>query len=167
MTTSSGVVVNCSGHTPVYRDWYEMLPNKPVYKHRVSAGDTIIVSVTFNSAKGNKYFLVLDDKTHPRESFKASAACPRGQTCQRNSAEVIVEGPKVGRQHNSLLANFGTVHFSEVEVISRSGRIGSLQGNSLWSANKITMAIGVTVLAKPSARSARDTAFSVTYHGIG
>jgi hypothetical protein len=66
------------------------------------------------------------------------------------------------------LANFGTVHFSQVEVISRSGVIGSLEGNSRWSANESIMEYPRhTVMARPSARTSRDTAFSVTYHSKG
>jgi hypothetical protein len=156
-----------SGYKPEYTDWYEMFPHLPVTEHRVSPGDTIVVSVSHNSS-GRTYLLEVDDRTHPANGFNISASCPSGHTCLNNSAEVIAEDPGGGPPKHVFLPNFGTVHFSEVQVISRSGTIGSLGGNSLWSANEITMEYpGKTVMAKPSARTSRDTAFSVTYHSKG
>ena len=156
-----------SGYKPQYEDWYEMYPKGAVVKHRVSAGDTIVASVSYNSSDG-RYFLEIDDRTHPGDGFSTSASCPSGHTCRKNSAEVIAEDPSGGAAKHHFLANFGTVHFSQVEVISRSGVIGSLGGNSLWSASQITMEYpGKKVMAKPSGRSNGYTAFSVTYHSKG
>src|SRR5581483_1614701 len=157
-----------SGYKPEYFVFYEMFPKFPVLKHHVSAGDVIVASVSYNSSSG-KYFLEVDDKTHPGDSFSASASCPSGHTCRRNSAEVIAEDPgSGGPAKHHFLPNFGTVHFSQVEVISRSGAIGSLKGNSLWSAKESIMEYpGKTVMARPSRRTSGYTAFNVTYHSKG
>lgn len=155
-----------SGYKMRYYAYYEMFPNKPVPKHLVPMGDTIVASVSYNT--DGKYSLEIDDKTHPGDGLNASASCPRGHTCRKNSAEVIVEDPAGGAAKHTYLANFGTVRLSQVEVISRSGTIGTLAGNAKWTANEITMEYPhTTKMARTSARTNGDTAFSVTYRSRG
>jgi hypothetical protein len=52
-------------------------------------------------------------------------------------------------------------------VTSRNGTKGALQGNDLWTANKITMAYQGTVMAKPSARTNNYHDFSDTWNYAG
>jgi Peptidase A4 family len=166
----TGVAAVCehtsSGNKPVYVDWYEMYPKRGVVVHPVARGDTIIASVSYDSRNG-QYYLQISDRTRPGASFSTHKSCPRGHTCRKAMAEVIAEDPGGGVKKGVYLANFGTVHFSEAEVISRNGTVGSLEGNNLWSANKITMKYKSTLMAQPSGRSDHYTAFSVTFKNKG
>jgi hypothetical protein len=156
------------GYAPHYYDWYEMYPNNTVAEFYVSPGDTIDASVSYNP-NDNKYYLQIDDTTHPGDNFSASAYCPGGYTCHKASAEVIAEDPGGGAPNGVNLANFGTVNFGSIQVISRNGTIGTLEGNNIWSANKITMEYpGTTVMAQPSDRTgSTNNAFSDTYKSAG
>lgn len=156
------VVSTPSGYVPEYFDWYEMYPSNTVSEFYVSPGDTIDVSVSYDSGNG-KYYLDVNDKTHPGANFSAPESCPARHTCNKSSAEVIAEDAGGGVAKGFNLADFHTVGYSAAEVISRSGTIGDLFGNSMWSANQITMKYGSTVLAQPSARNSTNNGFSVAW----
>jgi hypothetical protein len=163
----AGIAVQCNGTTPEYYDWYEMYPNKPVAEFVVSRGDTVVASVSYDSAN-SRYYLEVDDKTNPNANFNVNLPCPSGP-CNRSSAEVVAEDPGGGAAKGYYLANFRNVDFSETQVISNNGTIGGLVGNSLWSANEITMEYpGSTVMVQPGARSGSDgNAFIDTYKSDG
>jgi hypothetical protein len=168
-----GVEVNCdistpSGPMPSYDSfWYMFAPTNSKSKfciNCVSPGDTIAVSVYYDSAADN-YHLALSDSNTTAPDFNTSQTCPTSYTCHNATAEVIAEDPGGGVASGVYLPNFGTVHFSSVGVTSRDGTKGTLYGNSLWSAGKITMEdSGGTVMAQPSDRTDGNTAFSDTFH---
>jgi hypothetical protein len=163
----AGIGVQCNGTTPEYYDWYEMYPNDPVAEFYVSPGNTVIASVSYNSTNG-KYYLEINDKSNPNANFSVAESCPSGHTCDKSSAEVVSEDPGGGAAHGVYLADFHDVDFSNCEVISRDGTIGSLEGNSIWSANEITMEYpGSTVMVQPGSRTNSYTAFDDTYKSDG
>jgi hypothetical protein len=167
----AGVAAYCnqksgSGYKAEYFDWYEMYPNKPVAKFFVHPGDTIVATVSYDAATA-KYNLQIADKSAASSSFKVAKACPSGSTCDKSSAEVITEDPGGGPASGQYLANFKTVTFSHVQVTSRNGTVGGLGANSRWSANKIVMEYQSKVMARPSARNATNTGFSVAFKSKG
>lgn len=167
-----GVVAECviqtpSGVMPAYVSFWEMYPNGPVVKNYVSPGDTIAVSVYFNSST-DQYGLALSDSNTTSPDINVSKYCPSGYTCHNSSAEVIVEDPGNGGPANgNYLANFGKVSFSNIAVTSRNGTHGTLEGNSPWSANEVTMKYNGIVMAQPSDRTNGYTAFTDTYKSSG
>jgi len=168
----AGVFVKCdistpSGIMPSYHAWYEMYPDPSHTGGAVSAGDTIAVSVYHNSATGD-YSLALGDSNSTSPDFNVTKTCPSGYTCHNATAEVIVEDPDHGAPNGVYLANFGTIGFIDVAVTSRNGTHGNLLGNSLWTANKITMVYpGSTVMALPGGRNANYTGFNETWKSSG
>jgi hypothetical protein len=166
-----GVDAQCratsSGVKPQYFDWYEMFPDKKVPVHSVFPNDAMTVSVSHNSVTG-KYLMELEDNQHPMDRIRTKPlSCPHGSTCLDHEAEAIVEDPGGGVAAGVFLPKFGTMHFTEVGVITRSGTTGSLAGNHLWSANQITMKIANIVMATPSALNAQHDAFGVTWRDVG
>ncbi len=168
----AGVAVVCnistpSGTEPSYYSFWEMYApgsgHGPHVTEGVSPGDTIAVSVYYSSTTGD-YHLALNDSNTATVNFNKTETCPSGNTCHNATAEVIAEDPGGGTAQSIDLAKFGTIKFSEVAVTSRDGTTGTLAGNSLWSANKLTMAVRSTVLAQPSARTDSNTAFTDTWH---
>jgi Peptidase A4 family len=89
---------------PEYFFWYEMYPNGTVAQNHVSPGDTISLSVYYNSST-NKYNLALTDSATTSPDINVFKSCPNGSTCRNTSAEVIVEdpggGPTKGRGQGS------------------------------------------------------------------
>lgn len=168
----AGVAVICnistpSGTEPSYYSFWQMFApgsgHGPHFTEGVSPGDTIAVSAYYDSAAGD-YHLALNDSNTSAVNFNKTEACPSGNTCHNATAEVIAEDPCGGTAQGTDLAKFGTIRFSDVAVTSRDGTKGTLFGNSLWSANKLTMAVGSTVLAQPSDRTDSNTAFTDTWH---
>jgi Peptidase A4 family len=171
----AGVAVVCnvstpSGPEPSYYSFWEMFAPGPGHgphtKGGVSPGDVIAVSVFYNSA-ANDYNLQLNDSNSTTPDISTAQSCPSGNICHNATAEVIAEDPGGGPAKGVYLANFHTVNFTSVGVTSRNGTKGALQGNSLWTANKITMAYQGTVMAKPSARTNNYHDFSDTWNYAG
>lgn len=75
-----------NGNTPVYKAWYEMYPAGSVVVFNVKPGDVMASSVRYADDKFN---LTISDLTSGR-TFTDVAGC---KSCQRNSAEWIVERP--------------------------------------------------------------------------
>ncbi len=158
------------GYAPSYSSFWEMAPLGPHLKGTVSPGDGIAVSVFYNSTTG-LWNLALNDSNTTAADISKSEPCPSGHTCPNASAEVIAEVGGGGPPKGFYLADFGTVRFSQAAVTSRNGTHGTLEGNSLWSANEITMTSNGrsngTLMAQPSDRTSGYTAFSDTWHNSG
>ncbi len=95
-----GTFAMCGGaasKTPVYEAWYELFPAGSVNVFAVKAGDKMDVSVRF---KSGKFTLTVADLTSGKK-VTHTAACG---TCQRSSAEWIIERP-------ALCNNTGTKCF--------------------------------------------------------
>jgi hypothetical protein len=142
--------------------WYEMYPLDPVVFSGVRAGDTIWVSVYFNSST-NEYQLFLDDKT-TGSTMQTDQPCPSGSTCDRTSAEVISEDPGGAVAGGINLAGFGTVNYSTSDVTSRSGTHGTLAAGGLWTSTEIIMQDpSGNAMATPSALTDDGADFSITW----
>lgn len=95
-----GTFAMCGGaasKTPVYEAWYELFPAGSVNVFTIKAGDKMDVSVRF---KSGKFTLTVADLTSGKK-VTHTAAC---STCQRSSAEWIIERP-------ALCNNTGTKCF--------------------------------------------------------
>jgi hypothetical protein len=117
-----GTDSDCSGSTPQYYGWYEMYP-KPSYDFggSVSPGDTISASVTYSGT--NSYTLTLADES----KGWSTSTTKKLAKASRSSAEVIIEAPYSGGV--LPLADFGTVHFSD--VLANGSPIGSFSPDSI------------------------------------
>jgi len=143
--------------------WYEMYPLDPVVFTGVSAGDTIWVSVYFNSST-NEYQLFLDDET-TGSTMETDQPCPSGSTCDRTSAEVISEDPGGAVAGGINLADFGTVNYSTSDVTSRDGTHGTLATNGLWTSTEIIMQDpSGNTMTTPSALTDDGADFSITWN---
>jgi Peptidase A4 family len=149
-----------------YSSFFEMYPQSPQARSFVSPGDSITVTVSYNR-KTRHYRLSLTDNLAAHAGISVSAVCPRGRICLNASAEVVVEDLGGGPAKGWFLADFGKLSFSGISVSSGDGVRGALAGNSRWSVREITMEYRGTVMAQPSARAQRDTAFSDTYRSAG
>ncbi len=153
-----GTDSDCSGRTPTYYGWYEMYPNPSVElstsTYRVSPGDTLTASVTYNG--NSTYTLSMSSSRGWHFSTTQSGSF------DNSSAEWIAEAPSsCGVTCRVLpLANFGTMNFSSSTANGEA--IGSY-GSSIWE--EITMATsGGTVKAQPSALNGSGNGFSDTWH---
>lgn len=90
----AGVEAYCSGTTPVYTAWWEMLPSNHITQvFSVRPGDQISASVAYRSGV---FTITVKDLTLRRTStVKARCATT---TCKRSSAEWIAESPTYGAQ---------------------------------------------------------------------
>jgi hypothetical protein len=110
-----GTFAICGGKndmTPSYAAWYEMYPAGSVEVFNVKPGDVMTSSVRY--ASGN-YNLTIADLTSGK-SYTKIAQCP---SCQRNSAEWIIERPAFCGNGSctkavlSALPNFGTTTMTD------------------------------------------------------
>jgi len=155
----TGILGDCSGGSPSYYAWYEMYPSAAVYFSGVNPGDSITVSVYFNSST-NQFQLSLTDTT-TGGSLNTSQQCPVS-SCQRKSAEVITEAPS-DSSGVVPLADFGTDNFTGSLVTSLAGFHGTLATNpGYWTGDSITMTGASDTKATPSALQGGQ-AFSVLW----
>jgi hypothetical protein len=161
----TGIAVFCTGTTAYYYSFWEMYPGGLVIGGQVSPGDDIEMSVYYN-ASFSDFSLSLTDLANSNANISAVQFCPSGQTCPRTSAEVIAEDPGAGPP-GLQLADFHEMGFAGITVTSQDGTHGTLEGNSLWSANMLTMAYNGTVMAQPGPRTDGSTAFADTWQNAG
>lgn len=104
----------------VYYAWYEMLPDESKQvRMDVQPGDQMSVSI-YEDARNHWIIALSDDTTG--EALQLSF----NYRSNNASAEWIVEAPtavnsRTGAQHQVTLANFGSVHFSNMAA-TRNGR---------------------------------------------
>jgi hypothetical protein len=161
----TGIAVFCMGTTAYYYSFWEMAPGSPVIAGQVSPGDDIEMSVYYN-ASFSDFSLSLTDLANSSADISAVQFCPSGQSCPRTSAEVIAENPGAGAP-DVQLADFHQMGFYGITVTSQDGTHGTLEGNSLWSANMTTITYDGTVLAQPGPRIDGSTAFDDTWQNAG
>jgi hypothetical protein len=143
--------------------WYEMFPLDPVVFSGVNPGDTIFVSVYYDSST-KQYQLTLKDETTGAD-METSQPCPTGSTCDRNSAEVIEEDPGGSVGGGINLADFGTASFTVSHVTARDGLRGTLSPSSLWTSTDIIMQDpSGEDMATPSALTDSGANFTVTWN---
>ncbi|HEX6548796.1 MAG TPA: G1 family glutamic endopeptidase [Candidatus Dormibacteraeota bacterium] len=104
-----GTEANCERGQAVYRAWYELVPQPPVYFDLpVRAGEKVAVSVAYD---GSHYRLSLQNRTTGQ-----GYSLTQPGSGERTSAEVVAEA-LTSRQGTRLpLAHFGSVSFTDVRV---------------------------------------------------
>jgi hypothetical protein len=151
-----GTIIECSGGTASYFDWWEMFPTNAVQVvHAVSPGDVISSSVV---RSGTSYKLTVTDSTHSADSFSTTQTCT---DCANSSAEWIAEAPCCVSGTNVYpLTNFGVwnPYASTAATTSKSGVISS------FTDTEITMVDNsMNVKAKPGPLSANGKHFGDTW----
>jgi hypothetical protein len=149
----TGTAAGCTGTSPYYYAWYEMYPASPVTisKMKVTPGDTLTASVTYNSAK--KFVLAIKDVT-TGVSFSIAKALA---SAARSSAEWIVEVP------GSALADFGTVTFSGCSA-TISGVTGPIQtSTSTWEAADLSIGTSTTHQETTGSLNSAGNGFTATW----
>jgi hypothetical protein len=95
-----GTMAVCNLGTPSYYTWWEMYPTSQIkVVGEINAGDSISASVTYVAGK---YNLAVTDTSTPSASFEKTKKCGVGLTCERSSAEWIVEAPGGSRGYYPL-----------------------------------------------------------------
>jgi Peptidase A4 family len=156
-------ICNSSSGPATNQAWYEMFPLDPVVFSGVNPGDTIFVSVYYDSSTKD-YQLTLDDKT-TGATMETNQPCPSGSTCDRNSAEVIEEDPGGSVAGGINLADFGTVNFTVSHVTSRDGLRATLSASKLWTSTEIIMQDpDGNDMATPSALTDSGADFSIAWN---
>jgi hypothetical protein len=160
----TGIIAYCNGATAEYYSFWEMYPQGPVTVGQVSPNDDIEMSVYYRSSDG-EFDLSLTDLANKNADIYEPNFCPAGRSCLRSSAEFIAEdsGGPPGHQ----LPDFGTTGFYGVVVTSQDGTRGTLEANSLWGSDEVTMKYDGTVMAQPASRTDGSTAFNDTWHNPG
>jgi len=155
--------------------WYELVPAPSrTIRIPVAAGNRLRASV---SVSGHEVTLTLDNLTTHRSFHKVV----RVSKLDVSSAEWIVEAPSECTADNVCqtlpLADFGTTAFTGASVRTTTGLTGTID-NRHWSTTEIALtqaggrrfvengtAGAVFATATPSALTAGDSAFTVTYQG--
>ena len=150
-----GTVAQCFQSKAVHYSWYEMYPSgEVVVSEGVKGGDQISASVT---RSGTSYTLKLTDSTTSGNNINVTKSC---SSCKNDSAEWIIERPK--------LASTGTVplvNFSSTSISSGSETSGGTKGKiSSVSPHEYLMedSTDTYYLATPSSLSSGN-AFTVTW----
>jgi hypothetical protein len=107
----AGTAAQCSPGSnpqPIYYAWWEMWPtnNIQVMPITVKPGDTIEASVNYTASNAS-YSMNVTDKTNKQQSTQV-ATCAANLSCNRQSAEWIVERPTYNGSYTAL-ANWGTM----------------------------------------------------------
>ncbi|MGH3222668.1 MAG: G1 family glutamic endopeptidase [Streptosporangiaceae bacterium] len=126
-----GTFAHCGGTgnmTPKYEAWYEMYPANSVSVFAVHPGDIIDSSVSYDTSNGNFTLTISDLSTG--KSSGTTATC---STCERTSAEWIVERPELCNNKGTKcflteLADFGTTTMSGDEAQLTGGAVKGVNG---------------------------------------
>ena len=124
-----GTFAHCGGSgnmTPKYEAWYELFPAPSVNAFAVHAGDIIDSSVSY---AGGEFTLTISDLSTGKSST-TTATC---STCERTSAEWIVERPELCNNAGTKcflteLADFGTSTMTGDEAQLTGGNVKGVGG---------------------------------------
>jgi len=124
-----GTFAHCGGSgnmTPKYEAWYELFPAPSVNAFAVHAGDIIDSSVSY---AGGEFTLTISDLSTGKSST-TTATC---STCERTSAEWIVERPELCNNAGTKcflteLADFGTSTMTGDEAQLTGGKVKGVGG---------------------------------------
>jgi Peptidase A4 family len=107
-----GTIAICSGtNQGTHFAWWEMYPKNAVQEvFPVSVGDKMFASVTYKAGSTKPFDILVKDKTSGR-SLNMLEACTTTPTCNRTSAEWIVESPSFGSQI-AYLPKFKPIKFT-------------------------------------------------------
>jgi len=153
-----GTIIECSGGSPVYADWWETYPGNAVQIEKaVNPGDVISASVVHNGS----YEMTVTDSTHSGDSFSVTEPCG-ASTCENESAEWIAEAPCCVSGNNVYpLTNFGKWKVTSAATTYK-GTSGSITVDP--NIDEITMVDGSNaVKAAPGALKASGSKFKVKW----
>jgi len=121
-----GTAAHCGGAnntTPVYKAWYEMYPAGSVNVFTVYPGDTINVSASYGNGKFT--LTVSDLTTGHKNSVTHTAKCA---SCQRSSAEWIIERPELCTGANCFLTHLADFGATSMSAKVRVAGVSAAQG---------------------------------------
>jgi Peptidase A4 family len=177
----AGTEVDCSGGSPTYSTWYELVPAGAVTTNlQVKPGDTVSAAVAVD---GNQVSIAMTDRT-TGQSFDKTLAMDNPDT---SSAEWIAEAPSActggasGDCQTLPLADFGKVTFTDASATA-NGHTGPIS-DPQWTATAVQLVPGAsggfgggefgagvggagegsTAGATPSGLSSGGSAFSVSW----
>jgi hypothetical protein len=128
-----GTLAYCNGTTPEYFAWWEMYPTNDIQSSiPISPGDTIQASVKYT---GGRYTLAVKDKT-ARSHFTTHQTCASGLTCERTSADWIIERPGIGNGY-APLADWGTTSLASDKAAS-NGRALAISAFPSFGVNMVS-----------------------------
>jgi len=134
-----GISGQCADGHAEYAAWYEMFPKDPVYPGvRISAGNTIEVSVRYVTAKG-EYQLILDNLSSGKGFTKWRRCSAR--SCANASAEVITEAPGKSVAAKTAyypLADYGSTSFTAISITDAAGQSGAFT-SAYWQVTRFAM----------------------------
>ena len=128
-----GTYAQCSGGTASYYAFYEMYPAKSVSFTGVSPGDSITLSVGYDSRTAQWGLKLVDDTA--QMTIRQALPCPSGSKCWNASAEIISEVPNGGPPAASL-ADYGTVGFTQIGIVDAAGHPSNIFSRH-WKNDKI------------------------------
>ncbi|HYS39877.1 MAG TPA: G1 family glutamic endopeptidase, partial [Pseudonocardiaceae bacterium] len=166
----AGTEAYCVNGVPGYYVWWEMYPyNLIQHAFRISPGDVIQASITYNTSTSEFEILVKDVTSN--QTLTQNMACQSGQAnCARSSAEVISEPVGGGNDRDGMyyLPNYGTTTFTNVSVTDVNGHTGSLN-DPTWNSVAITEVSSAGVTKQTVGPLSTDgTSFTTTWqHGSG
>jgi Peptidase A4 family len=107
-----GTIAICSGtNQGTHFAWWEMYPKNAVQEvFAVSVGDKMFASVTYKAGSKKPFDIFVKDETSGM-SLNMLEACTKTPTCNRTSAEWIVESPSFGSQI-AYLPKFKPIKFT-------------------------------------------------------
>lgn len=140
LTEETGVETTCQGTTAVYRAFWAFYPFIHFPSITVHAGNSVQMSVFFNS-NTHEYTFSLSDSTNGQK-FSHTAACASGVSCSRHDADAITEAP-VDSQATSFaflpLADFQASAFENVHVTNTSGTHKGGLASAYWNTARFNM----------------------------
>jgi hypothetical protein len=133
-----------------------------IIKMKVSAGDSMSASVTFDG--NDRYTLTITDQTTGKSFSTTVKFKPFGTSAQRLSAEWILEAPSTIGGTILPLANFGTASFTDCSFTDGSGT-HAIDGLGGGTYDSITMSDPSGGVSTPSGLTDSGTSsnFSLTY----
>jgi Peptidase A4 family len=138
LTEETGVETTCEGTTPVYRAFWAFYPNIHFPSITVGAGNSIQMSVYFNS-NTHEYKFSFTDSTNGQQ-FTRTATCPSTVSCSRHDADAITEAPiNTGGTAFLPLADFQATSFVNVHITNTSGTHSGGLESAFWSTARVKM----------------------------
>jgi hypothetical protein len=157
-----GTDAYCAGSNPIYFAWWEMYPTNTIQAtFGVSPGDKIRASVRFSR---DHFTLTVRDLTSGTVR-RTVEACATDLTCERSSAEWVIERPALAGEDYFPLADWGTASLAD----DRAATGGKVQQVSQFPHTAVDMVnnAGTTILATVGALGADGDSFADTWDAAG
>lgn len=151
--------------TPEYSAWYEMYPAASGNVFRVKPGDVIDESVRYT---GGKFHLAIADVTSGKH-FSYVQACA---TCQRSSAEWIIERPAECNSTETKcfvteLADFHSTTMGDADARVAGGKVKSINGFNNYPISMINPLKSGGFISLDTVGPVSDHGFTATWDRSG